>query len=374
MSSDLETLSSERVVRLLVVAFLFILLVCPAQRVVAMRMDDGSQAPTAVVLVLDTSLSMIGRGAPSVVFPEAIGFCIETVGKLEVGDAVTLITFATDVREEFTVEIEAQADLDDVRRRILDLDAEGVKTYMSGALRAAFLKAETLSARYSDERVQVYVITDGKNDPPDGVPPDDYELRSVTAPYQGRAWFVHVLQLGLLDETETELERVLDESFPGPPPEPKPDPPSLPDPGTRWWIWILVALGSLGLLGLTVLSLRRRRGTGPRGGLTLDGILSAWDSNDDELKVMDRVSLSGMSSPVTIGTKPLRLPGDKARGQIEARPGEFGKDIVLVCEPGSRVRANGLDCHEVTLTPGTEFSLDEFRLLFEVASSTDSEG
>jgi len=118
--------------------------------------------PTTVIYLLDVSGSMKSGG----LFKNIQGRLKELVGERKVGDTVVLGTFSDDVFWPLKVEIHSIDDINDIKRVIDNLKAEGPWTWMSKAFKETKEKAQEIRAKSPESGLIVYILTDCKNDPP----------------------------------------------------------------------------------------------------------------------------------------------------------------------------------------------------------------
>lgn len=122
-------------------------------RLRADKIRAAARRPVAVALVLDRSGSMRGRK-----WQDAVDAARAAVRRLERGDVLTIVSYATDVRVDWEARRYEPRDQDEILR-IIDRMEPGGSTYLEGGLRRA---AEQIG-RYADgERpTRIVLVSDG---------------------------------------------------------------------------------------------------------------------------------------------------------------------------------------------------------------------
>lgn len=128
----------------------------------------ASQAANATnrVFLLDTSKSMKRNGLFSRIQTTLKN---DYVGNIKPGEHLLLLSFDDEVKiqiDQRFMEQPTQEDIDKIKARINDLKAQGSHTWMSEALRITNQQVERLKRQYPDEDINIYILTDGDNDPP----------------------------------------------------------------------------------------------------------------------------------------------------------------------------------------------------------------
>ncbi|HQP47371.1 MAG TPA: VWA domain-containing protein, partial [Spirochaetota bacterium] len=133
----LVSLLRTRVFRMMVIVLIalpFILLNCSS--------DDNSGVPAGgkdMILVLDTSLSMIGKGGGGKnIFPKVKDSLGKFISKLEEGDTLTVMTFDTGVTTYPTVKITGDNDKDIVKQYVSLVEAKGQWTHTMKMMKTVF--------------------------------------------------------------------------------------------------------------------------------------------------------------------------------------------------------------------------------------------
>lgn len=181
-------------------ALTFTILAALVPPVCAQESATEAKVHIDLVLMVDTSKTMVGKGGGQNVFPEVQRVLKELVDACNPGDNVVLISYDTTVRAHPTALIYGQQDQVALHRQIDELKAEGDYTYTSAAIQMGLAEAKRLDdAQGSAKHTKVVVLlTDGLNDPPPSVRGKDSEVRlgEVAKRYEGMPWFVWQVQLG----------------------------------------------------------------------------------------------------------------------------------------------------------------------------------
>jgi len=191
--------SSYKILLLLLVGF--ILLINP---------DSLRSAPAAnkdVILVLDTSLSMVGYQGKNIL--ESVKGSVNAyIDSLQDGDRVTFVTFDEGVKAYPQVLIDDQNDRDIVKKYISTTEAHGKWTYTLEMLKTVFALADQLtkeSARNNAElkrNVVIVIMSDGLDDPPPGKYKEKFDLKKVAAQYSGNDWWIYLVNLDELQKSK----------------------------------------------------------------------------------------------------------------------------------------------------------------------------
>ena len=119
------------------------------------------------MLVLDTSMSMIGRAGGKDILgkvKKSISSYIDQ--SVQDGDRVTFVTFDTDVRIYPTVMVDDDNDRDIVKKYISMTEATGMWTYTYKMITKVFQAAEKLEKDKNGRKMEIVILTDAIDDPP----------------------------------------------------------------------------------------------------------------------------------------------------------------------------------------------------------------
>lgn len=161
-----------------------------------------------LVIILDTSASMVGQAGGVDIFDKVQSTCTDLVGDLRQGDTVTLISYDENVDQGATITLHSDTERERVAQAIKAIVADGKRTFTSKALQVGLEEADRLDGIFPDHRKVVVILTDGRNNPPPGAPESGLRLGDVTAPYGDKPWYVYQVQLG--PEIDQELAAALE--------------------------------------------------------------------------------------------------------------------------------------------------------------------
>ena len=147
-----------------------------------------------VILVLDTSLSMMGYGGKNIMsrVKESVSRYIDN---LEDGDRVTFVTFDTDVRIYPTVLIDDENDRDIVKKYISVTPVKGKWTHTYYMIQSVFKKADELEKDEDDRQVVIVVMTDGIDDPPPYALKSRLDIKEISSRYEDKNWWIFLVNL-----------------------------------------------------------------------------------------------------------------------------------------------------------------------------------
>lgn len=160
-----------------------------------------------VILVLDTSLSMVGFQGKNI-FDSVKGSVNSYLGTLQDGDRVTFVTFDEDVKVYPQVLIDDQNDRDIVKKYISITEAKGEWTHTLKMLKTVFALADQLtkeSAQKATElkrNVVIVIMSDGLDDPPPTHGKEKFDLKKVAAQYSGNDWWIYLVNLDELQKSK----------------------------------------------------------------------------------------------------------------------------------------------------------------------------
>lgn len=176
-----------------------LLLLCGATPLLAKENKD-------VILVLDTSLSMVGYGGQDIMgeVKQSIERFIDTLND---GDRVTFLTFDSDVVVYPTVLVDDQNDRDILKKYITITEAKGKWTHTLAMMSKVFETAESLQDS-SERQVVIAVMTDGLDDPPPAKRGNDFSLEAITNDYSGKDWWIYLVSFSELKENSSVKEKI----------------------------------------------------------------------------------------------------------------------------------------------------------------------
>lgn len=160
-----------------------------------------------VILVLDTSLSMVGYQGKNIL-DSVKGSVNSYIDSLQDGDRVTFVTFDEQVKVYPQVLIDDQNDRDIVKKYISITEAKGQWTYTLDMLKTVFALADKLtkeSAQSNTElkrNVVIVIMSDGLDDPPPTKVKEKFDLKKVSAQYSGNDWWIYLVNLDELQKSK----------------------------------------------------------------------------------------------------------------------------------------------------------------------------
>lgn len=115
------------------------------------------------IFLLDTSGTMNEGG-----MFERVKYVLASnyVSRTKVGEHIIILTFDSLVVLAVDQQITDESNIREINEQILGFIADGQRTWMSRALQRTIEQVRRIIAQYPGEEVNVYFITDGKNDPP----------------------------------------------------------------------------------------------------------------------------------------------------------------------------------------------------------------
>lgn len=160
-----------------------------------------------VILVLDTSLSMVGYQGKNIL-DSVKGSVNSYIDSLQDGDRVTFITFDETVKVFPQVLIDDQNDRDIVKKYISVTEAKGQWTYTLDMLKTVFALADKLTRESAQNNtglkrnVVIVIMSDGLDDPPPAKVKEKFDLKKVSAQYSGNDWWIYLVNLDELQKSK----------------------------------------------------------------------------------------------------------------------------------------------------------------------------
>lgn len=165
--------------------------------------DLKAKSSKDVVLVLDTSLSMVGYGGKNIL--SSVKFSISQFIDKEIndGDKVTFVTFDEDVKVFPQILIDDENDRDILKKYISVTEAKGKWTYTLKMISQVFAIADEMSkSEESGRNVVIVIMSDGLDDPPPGKRREVYNLKEISNKYSGKDWWIYLVDLAKLKDTD----------------------------------------------------------------------------------------------------------------------------------------------------------------------------
>ena len=154
-----------------------------------------------LIVVLDTSLSMVGYGGKNIlsrVKKSLSGF----IKQLNDGDSFTFITFDTTVKTYPTVYIDNNNDKTIISKYLSLIEAKGAWTYTMEMVDRVLKEAQTLENKDKDRQRVIVILTDALDDPPPGKRKNRLLIKDVAGAYKGKDWFIYFINLGDLKKNK----------------------------------------------------------------------------------------------------------------------------------------------------------------------------
>lgn len=160
-----------------------------------------------VILVLDTSLSMVGYQGKNIL--ESVKGSVDSyLDSLQDGDRVTFVTFDEDVKVWPQVLIDDQNDRDIVKKYISITEAKGKWTYTLKMLKTVFALADQLTKESDQNKTElkrnvvIVIMSDGLDDPPPTNVKEKFDLKKVADQYSGNDWWIYLVNLDELQKSK----------------------------------------------------------------------------------------------------------------------------------------------------------------------------
>ena len=121
---------------------------------------------------------------------------------MQSGDTLTFISFDAVVRVYPAVAVNDQNDRDILKKYISMVEANGPWTYTMEMLKAVLRSASDLEAKNPKRQRVIVILSDGLDDPPPAVRMRQLNIKAVSQPYQGKDWFIYLVNLGELKDNK----------------------------------------------------------------------------------------------------------------------------------------------------------------------------
>lgn len=160
-----------------------------------------------VILVLDTSLSMVGYQGKNI-FESVKGSVDTYLSTLQDGDRVTFVTFDEDVKVYPRVLIDDQNDRDIVKKYISITEATGQWTHTLKMLKTVFALADQITKESEQNKTElkrnvvIVIMSDGLDDPPPSRAKEKFNLKKVAEQYSGNDWWIYLVNLDELQKSK----------------------------------------------------------------------------------------------------------------------------------------------------------------------------
>jgi len=154
-----------------------------------------------VILVLDTSLSMVGYGGKNIL-PRVKKSINQYIDTLEDDDRVTFLTFDTSVKVYPSVLVDDENDRDILKKYISMTPARGKWTHTYQMVQSVFQQADALEKDDNGRQVIIVVMTDGIDDPPPYSRRNRLNIKSLSNKYSGKDWWIYFINYGDIKKTK----------------------------------------------------------------------------------------------------------------------------------------------------------------------------
>lgn len=191
-------------------SYSFIVVVFMAASLLMSFQTDSKAASVTnkdVILVLDTSLSMVGYQGKNIM--DDVKRSVYTyIDSLQDGDRVTFVTFDEDLKVYPQIVIDDQNDRDIVKKYISVTEAKGQWTFTLKMLQTVFGIADTLTkdnqaqTQVNPRNVVIVIMTDGLDDPPPAKSKERFDLKKIAEQYSGNDWWIYLVNLAEMEKSK----------------------------------------------------------------------------------------------------------------------------------------------------------------------------
>ena len=191
-------------------SYSFIMVVVMAAALIMSYQSESKAASVSnkdVILVLDTSLSMVGYQGKNIM--DDVKKSVYTyIDSLQDGDRVTFVTFDEDLKIYPQIVIDDQNDRDIVKKYISMTEAKGQWTFTLKMLQAVFGIADTLTkdnqaqTQVNPRNVVIVIMTDGLDDPPPAKSREKFDLKKIAEQYSGNDWWIYLVNLAEMQKSK----------------------------------------------------------------------------------------------------------------------------------------------------------------------------
>jgi hypothetical protein len=155
-----------------------------------------------VILILDTSLSMIGQGGENIF--ENVKSSIKTyIDNLKDGDRVTFATFDETVKIYPTVLVDDKNDRDILKKFISVTEAKGKWTYTFKMMSEIFARADEIEKEKNGRQLVIVIMTDSIDDPPPANVNEKLLIKEIASKYGDKnSWWIFLVGLNELKSNQ----------------------------------------------------------------------------------------------------------------------------------------------------------------------------
>ncbi len=173
------------------------------------KKDASTDGGRDLIVVLDTSRSMIGQGGKNI-FPQVRESLKKFINEIQPGDSLTIVTFDEKTEVRPTIAVRDDNDREIVNSLLSSVKAEGMWTYTMGMLRDVFRLAEGFEKKNPERKQVIMMLTDGLDDPPPGRRKEKFNIRDAAKGYEGKEWYIYLVNFGDL-KNNSRFKEVQDE-------------------------------------------------------------------------------------------------------------------------------------------------------------------
>lgn len=184
--------------RLILIVFVMIFILCNY----GVANANGSKD---MILVLDTSLSMVGYGGKDI-FDQVKASLSRFVDKLEEGDSITFMSFDTEVKIYPRVVVNDENDKEIIKKYLSVIEAKGAWTYTMNMIKNVLSKAQELDVQEKERQKVIVIMTDALDDPPPHQRKHRFNVKEIASAYGGKDWFIFLVNLGDLKKNKRLVE------------------------------------------------------------------------------------------------------------------------------------------------------------------------
>lgn len=184
-----------------------LLLLVTAQFTIGLS-DAAARQSKDIILVLDTSLSMVGQAGAQNILDKVKRSISDYIGQVEEGDRVTFMTFDVDTRVYPTVLVNDENDRDILKKYITMTEATGLWTYTYKMIVKVIETADSLEKEKDGRQTEIVIMTDAIDDPP----PGDMKKFDIHALMdkagKKKDWWIYVLSFTNLKNSDAVKQRL----------------------------------------------------------------------------------------------------------------------------------------------------------------------
>lgn len=183
-----------------------LLLLITAQFTIGMSGADARQSKD-IILVLDTSLSMVGQAGAQNIFDKVKRSISDYIGQVEDGDRVTFMTYDVDTRVYPTVLVNDENDRDILKKYITMTQATGLWTSTYKMITKVIETANSLEKAKDGRQTEIVIMTDAIDDPPPG-DMNKFDLHALMDKTGKKDWWIYVMSFTSLKNSEAVKQRL----------------------------------------------------------------------------------------------------------------------------------------------------------------------